>query len=686
MFLSHPRQTVFAALKVCLVLGLLLLPFAISAPARALQTDVAPHNQAGGENSNVEILKEVQNPDGTTTVTVRFYATSPQAPDTNFGVSQDTYITSGNPTGNYASATSLGIGYDNTGPAAMRMLLQFNLSSIPSNATVDNATVYIYQFAASPSNDAPMGFQAQYAVSSWAESNVTWNNANYIGGASLPVGNFPSTLGWLAVNSTNLFKTWVSGQQPNYGLIVTGDESPSNNRSRYFRSSSASSNGPYADVTYTTGGGCAYTTAPTSYVNALPTNSSSPFTVSWTGTAYTPSGCAANGISSYVVWYQVNHGDFIKWLDGVYYTSAQFNAANFGIPNGSLIGFRSQAVDYHGNKTPAGDATASTTINPVNPPAVVMNPLATWTTSPSFVVSWTGIPEGGAPITSYNFEVNINNAGWTRLLSNTPQTSFQYSGANSTNYQFRAQASNNSGGSFGPWSSAVSTTIDSAPPSTTMDPLPEYTTATAFWASWSGADAVSGIAYYNVQYQISGGAWQTLINNTSQTSFYVQNGQTGQKWGFRVQAVDKAGNTQSWPESAQASTTIFVNPIAVVLPFNPPLLESTAPITKSFTVNWAGYTPPGTYLTTVTILYRYNSGAWTLWNTYPYPQQTSATFNWFDMPGLGDGLYQFKATAANNALQAPYELPEAYWRTMIVDMAGKYQVHAYMPIVANNAP
>jgi hypothetical protein len=670
-----------AALKLVMVLGLLLLPLAaLAGPTQARQVTAAPDIQPGEQSDNVVILREVENPDGTTTVTVRIYAThnEPTAPDTNFWISQDTYISSNNPDNNYASANHLAVGYNSGGPGAMRTLLQFNLSSIPTYATVNSATIYIYQYAASGLSD--MGFQAQYAVSPWNEYNATWNNSNYIGGAPLPVGNFPSTLGWLSFNSTNLFQSWVSGSEPNYGLIVTGNEDPAADSSRYFYSSNSGSNRPYVDINYTTG--CSYTVDPTSSVNALPPDSPNVFTVSWTGTAYTPPGCAANGISSYIIWYQVNGGEFIKWLDGVPYTSAQFNAASLGIGNGALVGFRSQAIDYYGNKTPAGNATASTTINAVNP-TVAMNPLPTWTASANIGVSWIGNAQGGPAITSYNFEVNINNSGWTRLLSNTPQTSFQYSGAHGSNYQFRAQASNNGGASFGPWSAPTSTTIDTAVPSATMNPLPQYTTSTSFWASWSGTDAGSGIARYNVQYQIDGGAWQTLISNTPQTSFYIQNAQTLQKWGFRVQAVDNAGNTQPWPDNPQASTTIFANPIAVVLPFNPPILQATAPVTDSFEVKWLGVTPPGTYLTGYTVLYRHNYGAWTLWSTFP-ATQTVASFNWVST-GLGDGIYQFKATAANNANEPPFELPEAYWKAIIVDMAGNYQVRAYLPLISNNS-
>lgn len=598
MFQSHShRNTLLTSLKICLVLGLLLVPIAVAAtPTYALQTNAAPNSQTDKQDKEVVVLKEVKNPDGTTTVTVRINATpnspnSPNSPNTTFWLSQDTYIASNTPSGNYGGASSLIIGYSSaSGVGALRMLLQFNLSGIPSNATVNSATVYLYQYAAT--GVSSMGFQAQYAVSPWNEYNATWNNANYIGGSTLPIGNFPNTLGWLSFNSTNLFQTWVSGAEPNYGLIITGNESPSANSSRYFYSSNSGTGRPYVDITYTTG--CSYTTPPTSSVNALPATSPTAFTVSWTGTAYTPSGCAANGISSYVVWYQVNNGSFIKWLDGVSYTSAQFNAASLGIANGSAVGFRSQAVDNYGNKTTAGNATASTVIN---------------------------VP-------------------------------------------------------------------DTTPPSTTMNALPQYTETTSFWVSWNGSDpGGSGVAYYNLQYQFNQGAWQALISNTPQTSFYVQNAQTG-VYGFRVQAVDKSGNVQPWPASAQTSTTVVVNPLAAVQPFNPPMLQSTAPVTKSFNVTWKGYTPPGSYLTTVTVKYRYNTGSsWTAWTSLaPFTATlASAVFNWFNMGLPGEATYEFQATAANNLGQPSYELPSQYWQTMIVDMQNRGAFIA-LPLVFKNAP
>ena len=230
----------------------------------------------------------------------------------------------------------------------------------------------------------------------------------------------------------------------------------------------------------------------------------------------------------------------------------------------------------------------------------------------------------------------------------------------------------------------ASTGVDTAAPSTTMTQLPQHTETTSFFVSWSGSDTGgSGVASYTLQYQVNGGTWQTLISNTPQTSFYFQGAQTS-VYGFRVQATDNAGNVQPWPGSAQGTTTVVVNPVAVVLPFNPPILQSTSPVTKSFTVNWKGYSPPDTFLTGFTVQYRVNNGPWTVWLTFP-ASQTSATFNWFNLHLPSQATYQFQATATNNVGQSPYELPSQYWATMIIDMQDRGSI-IHLPLIFNSAP
>ena len=99
----HHRFTL--SLKLLLIVTLLLSSFvAVNLTARA--APLAQDEQPGSQDEDVVILNRVQNPDGTTTVTMRIYATpnDPNAPNTTFWTSQDTYIASGVPNGNYGSS------------------------------------------------------------------------------------------------------------------------------------------------------------------------------------------------------------------------------------------------------------------------------------------------------------------------------------------------------------------------------------------------------------------------------------------------------------------------------------------------------------------------------------------------------------------------------------------------------
>ena len=81
-----------------------------------------------------------------------------------------------------------------------------------------------------------MGYRAQFVRSSWSEFGATWNNANFLGGDPLPLGQVNNQDGWKSGDVTNLVHAWLSGAETNHGLILTGDETPSNNRSRIFNS------------------------------------------------------------------------------------------------------------------------------------------------------------------------------------------------------------------------------------------------------------------------------------------------------------------------------------------------------------------------------------------------------------------------------------------------------------------
>ena len=75
--------------------------------------------------------------------------------------------------------------------------------------------------------------------------------------------------------------------------------------------------------------------------------------------------------------------------------------------------------------------------------------------------------------------------------------------------------------------------------------------------SWSGSDAHSGIASYDVQYRIgSGGAWTNWLLSTTATSATYLPPTRDETYYFRVRAHDNAGNSEAYPASADTSTYV----------------------------------------------------------------------------------------------------------------------------------
>ncbi len=96
-----------------------------------------------------------------------------------------------------------------------------------------------------------MDFRAQLVTSSWNEDSVTWNTSAGSGGASEGIGSIPNSFGYISGDATNAVHAWVSGQETNHGVIVTGDETVSRNRSRVFSTREVGGQAPYLQINYT---------------------------------------------------------------------------------------------------------------------------------------------------------------------------------------------------------------------------------------------------------------------------------------------------------------------------------------------------------------------------------------------------------------------------------------------------
>ena len=110
-----------------------------------------------------------------------------------------------------------------------------------------------------------------------------------------------------------------------------------------------------------------------------------------------------------------------------------------------------------------------------------------------------------------------------------------------------------------------STVYDTIAPTASAS-SPATTAEHAFTVSWSGDDATSGVATYDVQYRVgSSGTWQDWQAATTQTSatfgpsdpVAVQEGQT---YFFRARARDRAGNVGAYAPEGNCSTYVGYYP------------------------------------------------------------------------------------------------------------------------------
>jgi hypothetical protein len=109
--------------------------------------------------------------------------------------------------------------------------------------------------------------------------------------------------------------------------------------------------------------------------------------------------------------------------------------------------------------------------------------------------------------------------------------------------------------------------IDKTPPVSDLNDLDSIQLSTAILLEWTGTDNLSGIDTYNLQSQKDNGSWSAINPNPSSTEtdrMFI--GQPGVQYGFRIRAIDYAGNQEPFPGNADSITEI---PSASILCSNP---------------------------------------------------------------------------------------------------------------------
>ena len=232
-----------------------------------------------------------------------------------------------------------------------------------------------------------------------------------------------------------------------------------------------------------------------------------------------------------------------------------------------------------------------------------------------------------------------------------------------------------------PSQAQATTRVITKAPTVIFNPLPTWTHATSFTVSWYATDALVGVSSYDIQYQVNNdGNWKDLIVQTQQTSFTFTGGQNETVYSFRGRARDSIGNEGTYPRQAGTETTVVLYPIAKVAAFNPNIIQSTAPVTKSFTVNWSGQNTPDTWIVVVPDPLPgcpTSGGRWSRGGRIGRALAGNVTSAEFPIEA-GDGIYQFEATATDNLNQTtPYTGKSE--SSMIVDLADTFKTKGYLP-------
>ena len=130
----------------------------------------------------------------------------------------DSYINTADPTKNYGAATLLDV--DGT---SQTTYIQFNLASIPSTASVSQATLKLYV------NSVPTAgsFNVNYVNGSWTESTIDANNAPGLGATI--ASNVEVTTAdknqYILVNVTSAVQAWLDGSEKNNGIALVANSS-----------------------------------------------------------------------------------------------------------------------------------------------------------------------------------------------------------------------------------------------------------------------------------------------------------------------------------------------------------------------------------------------------------------------------------------------------------------------------
>ncbi len=365
------------------------------------------------------------------------------SPDGSYAGCEDTWVWAYLPTGNFGDNTyGNGMGYYNSN--IKRSLIKFDLSSIPTIATVNSATLELYISKV----DTNRTVEAYQVLQPWTRYGSTWitydgtNAWNTAGCGGSGTDHASTAAASLAVTTsdlnssititlpTSLVEGWIANSSTNNGLLLKVTDETSGEIRFAPENDSTAANRPKLVINYTASG---TDVTPPATVSDLTkgTVTSSSVALSWTA----PGDDGTSGTASvYDVRYSTNPINESNWASATPATGEPTPAIANSTENFTVSNLTPQTTYYFAMKTSdevpnssgLSNVVSATTpeANDVTPPGRITSLACGSATASSVTLTWNAPGDDDNTGTAASYEVRyamgvINEANWGAATSVT---------------------------------------------------------------------------------------------------------------------------------------------------------------------------------------------------------------------------------------------------------------------------
>ncbi len=191
-------------------------------------------------------------------------ATPTQAEMAIINPTADAYVDTAQPTVNFGKSANLYTRYNSQANRNAAVYFNFDLSNIPRDSTISEATIRIYLKNLLGRSSVVLGVYR--ATSAWDEGSISWQTKP-VGPGPLTSNTINAAPGYKSFEVTNLVIGWLNGTYPDHGLFLAdgsqkdyvatfySNESPTNQPQMviYYKPPSTSITGPIEGLGMATG-------------------------------------------------------------------------------------------------------------------------------------------------------------------------------------------------------------------------------------------------------------------------------------------------------------------------------------------------------------------------------------------------------------------------------------------------